>query len=192
MAQLKLAALVAATMSSVGYTYATEKDAKKLIDAGFAEMNMSAANPANPKEFAVRATDAGKAEQAAEDAKSAPATPAFAFETGPALAKPSRGGGRANKYPFADFPAPTTGADGKAITARIFVPATEKMPDPAKSLSSTVSAASRSFARVVGQKPGKDRSGKSIMKNIYEFDRKFAIVPGEKDGVKGAYIERVK
>ena len=40
MAQLKLAALVAATMSSVGYTYATEKDAKKLIDAGFAEMNM--------------------------------------------------------------------------------------------------------------------------------------------------------
>lgn len=196
MAKVTLSALVAATMVAPGYLYATEKDVAALVKSGDAEINMTMANPANPKEFPARATDAGKAKQAAIDAAAAKPAPTFTFETGTILAKATRGGGRAAKYPFADFPAPTTGPDGKVITSRIFVPATADMPNPAKSLSSTVSAASRSFATVTGTKPGKDRSGKDIMKNIYAFDRKFAIVPGEKtiDGVvtKGAYIERVK
>lgn len=198
MAQVKLAALVAATLVDPGFMYALEKDVKSLVAAGDAEMNMNAANPNNPKEFAVRASEAGKAKQAALAATSPAApTPTFTIETGEALAKPTRGGGRGSTYPFADFPAPTTNAEGKLVTARIFVPATEKMPDPAKSLSSTVSAASRQFATVTGTKKGKNRNGVEVDKNIYQFDRKFAIVAGEKknaDGTvtKGAYIERVK
>lgn len=198
MAKLALAALVAATRSPLGYTYATINDAKSLVASGDAEQNAGAANPANPKEFATRASVAGLAKQDAIDAKAAAsATPTFTFITSPALEKPSRGGGRKHKYPFADFPAPTTGPDGKVITSKIFVPATEAMPNPAKSLSSTVSQASRDYATVAGEKPGKDRNGKEIMRKTYDFSRKFAIVPGEADDgnggkIKGAYIERVK
>jgi hypothetical protein len=192
MAKVTLSALVAATASTAGFMYATEKDVKALVTSGDAEINMAMPNPANAKEFPVRATEAGKAKQAALDAAASTPAPSFTFETGPALARSPRGGGRTNKYPFADFAAPTTGADGTVITARIFVPATAAMPDPAKSLSSTVSAASRVYARVVGSKPGKNRKGEAIQKNIYEFDRKFSVVPGVKGDVKGAYIERVK
>lgn len=197
MAKLALMALVAATRSPLGFMYATVNDAKSLVTSGDAEQNLGAANPTNAKEFAVRASVAGLAKQDAADAKAAAsAIPTFTFVTGPALEKPSRGGGRKHKYPFADFPAPTTGADGKSITAKIFVPATAAMPNPAKSLSSTVSQASRDYATVTGEKPGKDRNQKDIMRKTYSFSRKFAIVPGEGTDatgavVKGAYIERV-
>lgn len=198
MAKLALAALVAATRSPLGYTYATINDAKALVASGDAEQNANAANPDNAKEFATRASIAGLAKQDAADAKTlAAATPTFTFITGPSLEKPARGGGRKHKYPFADFPAPTSAVNpttGKTetITAKIFVAATEAMPNPAKSLSSTVSQASRDYATVTGTKPAKDRTGKDIQRNIYDFARKFAIVPGEQEGVKGAYIERVK
>lgn len=192
MAKLALATLVAATLSPLGYMYATAGDAKSLVASGDAEQNTAAANPTNVKEFATRASAAGIEKQKVADAKAAAAAiPTFTFITGPSLEKPARGGGRKHKYPFADFPAPTTGPDGKAITAKIFVAATEAMPNPVKSLSSTVSQASRDYAEVIGEKPAKDRSGKPIMRNIYKFNRKFSIVPGELDGVKGAYIERV-
>lgn len=199
MAKLALAALVAATRSPLGYTYATIADAKSLVASGDAEQNSGAANPSNPKEFATRASVAGLAKQDAIDAKAAAsATPTFTFTLGTPLEdrKSTRGGGRKHKYPFADFPAPEM-IDGKTVPHRIFVPATEAMPNPAKSLSSTVSQASRDYARVVGEKPGKDRTGKDIMRKTYEFDRKFAILPGEATDsagnvVKGAYIERVK
>lgn len=194
MAKLALSALVAATLSPLGFMYATVNDAKSLVASGYAEQSTdpTTVNPANPKEFPVRATEAGKTKQAEIDAKAlAAATPSFTFISGPALEKTKRAGGRKHKYPFADFPAPTTGPDGQVITAKIFVPATEAMPNPAKSLSSTVSQASRDYATVTGSKPGKDRNQKDIMRNTYSFSRKFAIIPGEQDGVKGAYIERV-
>lgn len=198
MAKLALSALVAATLSPLGYTYATVNDAKSLVASGDAEQNLSAANPTNLKEFATRATDAGKAKQADIDAKAAAsAIPTFSFITSPSLEKPARGGGRKHKYPFADFPAPMpgpNGPDGKptVITTKIFVAATDAMPNPAKSLSSTVSQASRDYATITGSKPAKDRTGKDIMRNTYDFSRKFSIVPGEYEGVKGAFIERVK
>lgn len=193
MAKVTLAALVAAT-ASAGYLYATEKDAKDIVAAGYAEVG--AANPDNPKEFAIRATPAGvEAHNAAS--QPAPATEmksSFEFMTGTAdeLAATKRKSGRASKYPFADFPAPTLDANGNVTNfAKIFVPATDKMPNPVKSLSSTVSAANRQFAKVVGTKPGKNRKGEEIQKNIYEFTRKFEIVPGEHNGQNGAFIRRV-
>lgn len=198
MAKLALAALVAATRSPLGYLYASVNDAKSLVGSGDAEQNLGAANPTNAKEFATRASIAGLAKQDAIDAKAAAsAVPTFSFVVGPSLEKPERSGGRKNKYPFADFPAPTLDANGKPLTAKIFIPATEAMPNPAKSLSSTVSQASRDFATVSGTKPAKDRTGKDIMRNVYDFTRKFAIVAGEQtnaDGTvtKGAWIERVK
>jgi hypothetical protein len=189
MAKLTLAALVAATAAAPGFTYATANEAKKLVEAGFAETNTdpAQANPANAKEFPVRATQAGIDQHNADVAKASAPKPAFTFSTAPLPTSKRKGGGRAVTYPFADFPAPENG-----IASRIFVPATEKMPDPVKSLASTVSQASRDFATVTGTRPGKSRTGATINKNIYAFTRKFSVEAGEENGVKGAYIYRIQ
>jgi len=181
MAKIELAALVTATLAG-NFLYASVKDAKKLLDSGMAEMNEQMANPENDKEFAIRATPKG-----IESMNTSTATTSLAFVTGPALDTPRRGGsGRSSKYPFETWPAP----DENGNTAKIFVPATDKTPDPAASLSSTVSAANRRFAEVTGTKPGKNRNGEVIQKNIYNFTRKFRAVAGEHNGVKGAWLER--
>jgi hypothetical protein len=189
MAKMNLATIAAATLAGT-LVYVSEKDGKKLVADGLIEVNPAMPNPENATEFAARATPAGIEKYNADNAPAA-TKPAFEFITSPALGKTRQGGGRTDKYPFADFPAPTTDENGAKITAKIFVPATEKMPDPAKSLSSTVSAASRRYAEVESQKPGKNKNGEDIMRIKYKFSRKFALVPAEVDGVKGAYIERI-
>lgn len=191
MAKLKLAALVAATAIEPGFIYASIKDAADLVASGDAEQS-TAPNPVKATEFATRASEAGKAKQAAIDAAAQAPAPAFSFITSPAIERGGRrGGGRKHKYPFADFPAPVTGADGKMITAKIFVPVSAAMPDPVKSLSSTVSQASRDYANVTGTKPAKGKNGLPTTRNIYTFERKFAVSPATENGVKGAYIERI-
>lgn len=189
MAKVTLATIAAATLAGT-LVYVSEKDGKKLVADGLIEVNPAMANPANATEFAARATAAGIEKYNADNAP-APAKPTFEFITSPSLEKAGKGAGRADKYPFADFPAPVIDAEGNKLTAKIFVPATEKMPNPASSLSSTVSAASRRYAEIESQKPGKNKNGEDIMRNKYKFSRKFALVAAEVDGVKGAYIERV-
>jgi len=192
MAKVTIAALAAATASAAGFMYATEKDAKHLVEKGLAEVG--AVNPENAKEFAIRATDAGMAEAAKETATGASAASSgskFEFRTYKAAdreATKSRSG-RSTKYPFDDFPEPSYDNEGNLLEGpEIFIAATEKMPDPAKSLSSTVSAANRRYAVVTGTKPGKNKKGEDIQKNIYDFKRKFEIAAV--DG--GAVIRRVK
>lgn len=195
MAKVTLAALVAATLSQPGYMWATEKDVKHLVDAGHAERGGQ--NPDDEKQFAIRATPAGidahNASQTPASGSAGNSEPSFQFMTGTAeeLAVKRRSG-RTSKYPFEQFPAPTLDENGKVVSfAKLFIPATEKMPDPVKSLSSTVSAENRRYAKIVGTKPGKNRKGEDIQKNIYEFTRKFEIVPGELNGQKGAFLRRV-
>lgn len=189
MSKVTLATIAAATLAGT-LVYVSEKDGKKLVADGLIEVNPAMPNPANAAEFAARATPAGIEKHNASNAPAAP-KPVFAFITSPATEKATKSGARADKYPFDDFPAPVTNADGSVVTAKIFIPATEKMPDPAKSLNSTVSAASRRYATVESEKEGKNKNGETIMRKKYAFSRKFQLVATEVDGVKGAYIERI-
>lgn len=107
-------------------------------------------------------------------------------------AKPKRsapvGGAAQEKYPFASLKAPRSASDVDAF----FVAATEKMPDPVKSLTSAVSAANRRYATVTGEKT--NAQGKKS--KIYEYNVKFDVFPGTADntpnGQKGAWVARVK
>lgn len=191
MAKVSLASLVAAT-NSEGFLFASAKDVKHLVADELAEVNEGYANPDNDKEFAVRATQKGidsmnDTNQTEQAPQAVHGDGAFNFVTSPALDKPKRGGaGRSARFPFNEWPAPD--ADGN--TAKIFVAATEKTPEPWKSLTSTISSANRSFAKVTGTKSSKNKNGEEIERNIYEFTRKFRVIEGEHNGERGAWIER--
>jgi hypothetical protein len=137
-----LLAIAAATLQSpTGCVYLNEKDLA-LVNAepSFIMVNPTLKNAAG--EVAVRATDAGvaAAQSAGAQAAAAPAqAPAekqeFVIESGIAIPPTQRGGARGDVYPF-----------GKLEAGQSFVvPATDAKPNPAKSLASTVSAATRRF-----------------------------------------------
>lgn len=79
-----------------------------------------------------------------------------------------------SKYDFDSLAAP----DENGNVSALFVPATEKMPDPVKSLSSTVSQANRRYAKVIGL----DKNGH----RVYEYTRIFKVAPAP----GGAHIFR--
>jgi hypothetical protein len=113
--------------------------------------------------------------------------------------KPKRAGGRTvgeSKYDFDKLPAPTPEQAAAKTWPSFFVPATEKQPDPAKSLSSTVNGAQkRLFGKVVGQetvtrakrgngrgaKAMLDAAGNKIMETVtvdkYDYSGKLTIFP---------------
>ena len=92
---------------------------------------------------------------------------------------------RNDKYPFDDLVAPVDGqCDG------FFVPATVKMPNPAKSLVSAVNSATRKYAAIVGVSETLTKTGKQ--RNIYVNTREFKVVPHCVDGVDGAFVARVE
>ena len=181
-----LAALVAAT-NSAGFMYADPKTVEKLVQAGYAEVNTASVNPDNVNEVAVRASENGIAANK-QSAPEVSTVTTYQFEMSPALPKRTRASTRTSKYDFDSMPEPRDG-----MTAKFFVPATEKMPHPEIALTSTITNANRKYSTVVGQKPGKNRKGEEVMKNVYAYSRQFALNPGvDKDGNKGAWVERVK
>ncbi len=116
------------------------------------------------------------------------------------------GGGAPTKYPFDKLEVGKMG---------FFVPATPKLPDPLKTLGSTVSSANHRYAIIIGEKEVErskrgqrnrlvlDANGNKIMEMktvpVYQFTRKFTI-RGVKAGVSygnwvapadGALIARV-
>lgn len=191
-----MAALVAATVSG-GFLYVNPEAVKEYVDNGFVMLNMGIVNPENAAEFAAKATESGIASMSQPTEQPNPAAanaaaPAFEIVTGAALTVERTRQSKGSKYPFDQLPAPTTNEAGQKITARFFVPATEKSPEPWRTLNSTVSAASREYAKVVGTKPGKSRTGEAIERNVYEYERKFQIAKGEHNGSVGAWIERTK
>lgn len=84
----------------------------------------------------------------------------------------------APKYPFADL----------EVGQGFPVYPTEDMPEPWKSLQSTVSTASKRYATVIGQET--NENGK--VRNKYDYDRKFAVkrVKAE-DGTSYAMVARI-
>jgi len=68
-----------------------------------------------------------------------------------------------------------------------FVPATKERPDPAKSLASTVSTASKRFATIDGEREVKNKKGAARMVPNYVYQRKFSVATIKKDSVCGDF-----
>ena len=141
--------IAAAMLAEPGYHLATPAEAKELIDGGFAEQNPAISEG---DKLATRLTDAGSAAVAKNDGDNANTAPApqssFAIDDGIALPS-ARGGKGGSVYPF----------DSLQPNQSFFVPATEARPNPAKSLASTVSSATK---RYEGAEPARKFTVRSV------------------------------
>lgn len=152
----------ATTAGGVGYDFVTEAEGKGLVDAGLIEINPTITNG---DRVAAITTEAGAKlaqEHAGNDkAAEAEAKAKFEIDDNVPLA-PKRRGGNTNSreavYPF----------DALNVNQSFHVPVSEKMPKPARSLASAVSAATAKWAV-----EAKDDQGNTVME---PFERK------DKDG----------
>lgn len=143
-ASLNLAALAIIVAAGENGTFAPLAEVQNLADADPALIEINSGNTDANGHVAVRATPAGIA-KASEGSAPAPvvtksafavgAVPDFILEAAVNKKRVSRGG---EKYPF----------DALDLTGNrgFFVPATADMPEPAKSLASTVSSAIARYA----------------------------------------------
>lgn len=186
----KLAEIVEATTDAArGFVYMTEKSVKVLVDAGYVECNKEITDGAG--NIAVRATKAGLEYGTAPAATEEEGTTTMNTEakyqiyTGRHIPSIKRGGAAKSEYPF----------DALEIGQSFFVPATEKMPNPGKSLASTVSSASKRYATENGTREI-NRKVNGVMTKVtvpnYVYTRKFSVRSGEVNGVKGAEVSRVE
>lgn len=176
-AVVTLAAIVAAGAEGL---YALPAAVASLVADGLVETNPSMINEAG--EIATRATQKGIESVTTPNAAPAPvaAKSAFALEDGlaiPAAAGRGRGG---NTYPF----------DQMAVGQSFFVANTEKKPDAAKSLASTVSSATARYAVATGNKKT-NRKGVEVaeMKAVRTFTVR-AVDETAKGGGIGARVWR--
>lgn len=161
-----LAAIVAAMANAdAPFLFASTDSLKNLIKDGFVETNPEMKN--DKGEVATRATETGTAASAANDAKVAtPASPAPELIVGTGFEAPaSATRSKPETYKF----------DALEIGGFIFVPATEAKKNPAKSLASTVSAATKRYATPIEGKTRKDRNGKEV--GATQNTRVFAVTP---------------
>lgn len=216
-----LKAIVEGTKSEAQCLYVPEAISKPLVDAGLAIINPTYKD-ANGN-IATRATDAGIAKlevpaapvlgaiaPAPQATASAAVVGGFKLETGVAIPEAKRGfgighGGQGRKsiYPFAEM----------QVGHSFFVGPTEAMPEPAKTLGSTVSSATLRYSEPVFNADGtpkmvetmvaqRDAAG-NVMKDVNgkrlqvkghvqekKQTRKFVIRAVEENSVKGARIFR--
>lgn len=157
-----------------------DKFVAALADPLYVEVTPVDANGNKTIRMSASGTAAVAAADAAPAAPKAPKTPlTFTLETGFTPPTPNRTGLRTSIYPFATM----------EVGQSFFIPATADAPDPAKSLASTVSAATRRYSTVVeGQnKPGR-KPGTIIP--VRQNTREFTIRSVEENGNKGARIYR--
>lgn len=186
-----LADVVAQSAGEQGFMFlpATD-DARALAEGGFIEVNPDVTNEAG--EAAARPTEAGikfmdEQNTVATDAPKT-AAPKIEFKRGRKAPAPERvRTGKPDLYPFADLEAPTD--EGNDF---FFVPATADRPEPWLTLASTVSTASKRYARTTGTEEYQSAKGETKTRNVYEYDRKFKLTRGKEDGIEGAYVERTK
>lgn len=177
---IALLALICTAMTNAEKPFHVSTDAKELKDLEKANMIETNTNTAevpglNDGEIAVRATDAGLAENAkhtgnATDAGNGSASnggttattaanlvTGIGFDIGAASTPRASG----ERYPF----------DGLSVGGYIFVAATADKPNPAKSLASTVSAATARYAEPIEGQTRQNRNGKTVpaTKNTREF-----------------------
>lgn len=160
-ATLNLAALAVIVAAGENGTFAPLAEVVNLRDTDPALIEIAEGNTDANGHVAVRATAAGIAKAAEVSATPAPVTsktafavgavPDFILEAAQNKKRVSRGGGE--KYPF----------DALDLTGNrgFFVPATADMPEPAKSLASTVSSAIARYAVEV-----KDANGNNVTEQV--------------------------
>lgn len=172
-----------ATMTAAGFAYVKNgATAAVLVAEGFAELN---ASMIDGDKIAARATEkgidyyqnGGNVETTNETVTEGNQTvtnttpaPNFAIETGVAVPPISRSGAAASIYPF----------DLLEVGQSFFVPATDDMPNPGKSLASTVSSASKRYATQIGTKPVTRKNRETGVEEtvelpVYHYDRKFMV-----------------
>jgi len=205
-AQVGIAAIVAATNSPAGFMYVHKDEAQRLTAEGLAEVNMAIVNPQNPNEFATRATQKGKDSVTSASAgfgqpsQTAPASnqveaetseedegqedeedskSKFVIDTGIPIPTISGRGGRAGVsiYPF----------DKMEVGNSFFV------PKAAKNLASTISSANARYAT-----PELDANGQPVMRQDKKgndvpktkMTRQFVVRSVTENGVSGSRIWR--
>jgi len=201
----KLQIISEATAGEHGSIFMTEKNVKILIDGGYAECNTQIREG---EAVAVRSTPLGEALLASPDQTETGRTtmdkPNFSIDDNiavPAIRRAS--GGKPSIYPF----------DQLELGQSFFVPETEELPNPGKSLASTVSGASKRFATKNGTRtirrrpkltnedgsPMLDENGKQIKGELTDvevpafiYERKFIVRSVEENGVAGARVWRVE
>lgn len=152
-----------------GY-YAKSADLDALVAAGQVEKGPDGDNGT----VAVRVTTAGAAAATANAGAAAPvaeapkATPTFNVVMNVPVPESQRGGNKGKSvYPF----------DTMAVGASFFIPATEEMPDPAKSLASTASSATRRYDVEVTD------NGAPVMETVKVRAKEAEGTPGQPDYV---------
>ena len=194
-----LAKVVEATLDEgQGFVYLKPgATVKFLCEAGLAESNPEMTDG---DKIAVRATNAGvdkhregdTVEPATETA--APSAPnegnntmsQFNIDTGVPIPAIKRSGAATSIYPF----------DALEVGQSFFVPATDEMPNPGKSLASTVSSASKRYAtengtRTINRKNKDTGEMEPVEVPAYTYERKFMVRTVEENGVKGARVWRI-
>lgn len=185
----KLANIVAATQSEAGMCYMTEKSVQLLVDAGYVECNITMTDPDDAKKVAVRATPTGMAYEETPTTTEGTKTmnSPFAIDDGVAIPAIKRSGSATSIYPF----------DALEVGQSFFVPATEDMPNPGKSLASTVSSASKRYAtqngtRTINRRNKETGEMEPVEVPAYDYERKFMVRSVEENGIKGARVWRVE
>jgi hypothetical protein len=191
-----LAKVIEATNAG-SFVYLVEGAYQSLVEAGLVEVNLEIVNEEG--EVATRAILANVAEtieevnipvieptKTKENAKMS-----FEIESNIPVPVTKRGGKRESAYPFAAL----------EVNQSFFIPASEKHPEPAKSLASTVSGATKRFDVLVFEADGTTPKMKEVtnpktkeVRTVQEtaHTRTFKIVADEKDGVKGGRVFRTK
>lgn len=172
--------LIEATNSATGYIFGTKAEYKVLSDAGYAEFN-EAVKDGN--KVAVRASPAGVAafnEQSGGQANggtSQPAPAASTFKITKGLQMPAIkrrvGEATGSKYPF----------DGMEVGDSFHVPNTDDLPNAAKSLASSVTAANMRYAT---KGEGTHKTPKGNDRPNYVYSRVYQIRAVGKDDPDGA------
>lgn len=169
-------AMSADTMKS--YLLCTEAQLKGLLKDGFVEINTEIKDETTGG-VATRASEAGLAANTENLAKAEtpkPASAAPVFVSGAGFVPPATAvRARTELYNF----------DAMNVGDVIFVAKSEAKPDPAKSLASTVSGATKKYAVGVEGKTRVDRKGNTVP-FTYPV-RVFGIVPVESGKVYGTY-----
>lgn len=168
-------------------TYANDEYFASLVDKGYVEVNKEMTGATGG--YAGRPTELGikfiKDNAVSDVMEPVTAKSEFAIEEGVPIPEAKRGGGggrkgpRGSKYPFA------TMENGQSF----FVPATEAMPNPAKTLASTASTAKKQFATQTGTRTI-TRKGVEKQVPAYNFERGFIVRAVEENGVRGARVWR--
>jgi len=172
------------------FKFVSHSSVKTFVKQGLVEINEDIKN--EDLHIAARLTEAGinyvKENLTMTPVVETPIVNASGFEiiADVPMPKSKRGGnlngGRKCKYPF----------DALQVGQMFFVPATEKTPDPAKSMIGVVSGANKRYASPASDGATKiNRKGEEIPVLIY--GRKFVVRPyTTKDGIEGAGVWREK